>query len=99
MKKVEKERCFFYKAAFYDRSSHIDFGRRFNVIGNYIGRDQMSYQVKDNADGSILYETEEAIRGEDTTEYYKITDALREKAEQFLNSKYPDYENINSYWD
>lgn len=97
--KGRERAMFFYKAAFYDRSSHIDFNSRFNVIGNYEVTNQLSYQVKDNNNDSVLFETKKVVRGEDTREYYNQTDILREEAVQFLKSKYPNCDDINAYWD
>ncbi len=97
--KGRERAMFFYKAAFYDRSSHINFSRRFNVIGNYEVKDQLSYKVVDSEGEVVLFETNHVVRGEDTREYYKQTDLLREEAVMFLKDKYPNYEDINSYWD
>lgn len=97
--KGRERAMFFYKAAFYDRSSHIDFKRRFNVIGNYQEQASMNYRVIDADGEKVLFETEKAFRGEDSRAYYNKTDELREQAISFLNEKYPNHKDINAYWD
>lgn len=97
--KGRERAMFFYKAAFYDRSSHIDFKSRFNVVGNYQDRDSMSYQVLDADGEKVLFETDKAVRGEDSSAYYKKQDAMRDEAVNFLKDKYPNHEDINDYWD
>lgn len=96
--KGRERAMFFYKAAFYDRSSHIDFKSRFNVVGNYENRDSMNYRVIDADGEKILFETEKAVRTEDSSAYYKKQDELREEATNFLKDKYPNHEDINDYW-
>lgn len=97
--KGRERAMFFYKAAFYDRSSHIDFKSRFNVVGYFEDMDSMSYRVLDADGEKVLFETVKAVRGDDLSSYYKRTDELRDKALKFLKEKYPNHEDINAYWD
>lgn len=89
----------FYKAAFYDRSAHIDFNRRYRVVGNYIGEKEMSYKVVDGNENNVLFETDKVVKGDDIRDYYKKTDIKREQAVLYLDNNYPEHKDINKYWE
>lgn len=89
----------FYKAAFYDRDSFINFSTRYNWQGSYDNEDGISYFVKDNGTGEILFETEIMSKDVNQQNYFKKQDDLQEQCKEFLEVKFPDHENINAYWD
>lgn len=89
----------FYKAAFYDRDSFINFRTRYNWQGNYDSEDTISYFVKDNGTGEILFETEVMSQDVSQPDYFKKQEDLQEQCKEFLKENYTDHENINAYWD
>ena len=89
---------FFYKAAFYDRDAFVNFSTRYNWQGNYNDKDNVSYIVKDNATGEIVFETEKMSKDVEQPNYFKIQDELQDQCKQFLKDKFPKHEDINAYW-
>lgn len=102
----------FYKAAFYDRSAHMNSVRRFSCgyqpekgwqsenyqQGNWIGA------VNDM--GTVVYQTEpigpEPGHGATRDEYIAWSDAresLTKKCIGWLDENYPDWNNPLAYWD
>ena len=105
--KGRKRATFFYKAAFYDRDAFIRFTTRFQVSVDHIAPDDAPYEewkmsdyqgiVKD---GEVIICRTECVPA--TGDYHKddkITDKLREQLEEFMKEHYPDYRNINAYWE
>lgn len=88
----------FYKAAFYDRDSFINFSTRYIWEGNYDREDSISFFVKDNATGEIIFETEIMSKDVNQVNYFKKQDDLKDQCKEFLEVKFPEYENINAYW-
>lgn len=86
----------FYKAAFYDRSSHLNLSRRFSALMDH---DQNQAFVKDC--GKIIYRTAKLkyFRQDGDIEYYLHCDKIEEEAIDWLRKKYPDYQNDMAYWD
>lgn len=87
---------FFYKAAFYDRDAFVNFEKRYSWTDEYIkgesvdGDNVKKTVVKDNATGEFLFETEKHTwRNED--EFHKM-------AKVFIDTSFPDHENVNAYW-
>lgn len=85
----------FYKAAFYDRCSFINFTTRFNISTEYFeekdekGFPFRQYVAKDGNDviwsgGKCTFENEDKVYA---------------AAKEYLTQKYPDWQNINAYWD
>lgn len=89
----------FYKAAFYDRDSFINFSTRYNWQGNYERKHFVSYIVKDFATDQIIFETQAMSQDVSQPDYFKKQDDLQEQCKDFLKENYPDHENINAYWD
>ena len=95
-----KRASIFYKAAFYDRSSHMSLVRRFTTSRNWDAFDKMQIQyfVKDG--DAIAYATA-AVKFEEkySKEYDKIEKELSSEVRTWLQKNYPDYENAMAYWD
>ena len=86
----------FYKAAFYDRESFINFEKRYSHTQEYVDiKNRESYEkyycVKDNAKEEIIFKT-------DATKEY-LDKNLRNLCIKYLNTNCPEWENINAYWD
>lgn len=77
----------FYKAAFYDRSAHMNLVRRFMV-------DTYKYNDK----GVVLDGEEELFEFSHTGEY-ETREIARGHCEQWLNENYPDWKDKTAYWD
>ena len=90
---------FFYKAAFYDRDAFVNFTTRYNWQGNYDNKDTMSYIVKDNATGEVIFETKKISRDSNQPNYFEMKNELEEQCQQFLKDNFPEHEDINAYWD
>ena len=93
----------FYKAAFYDRSAHINPSRRFWFGHTYKG--EIFAHVSDSS--GVLWRTEsigpepEYERGSDTPYalWHEQRDKLDRLAKDWLNTNYPDWQNPLAYWD
>ncbi len=86
---------FFYKAAFYDRDAFVNFNHRYiktqefvdvKCVNNY----DKFYCVKDQATDQIIFKT-------DVTKQYSDSN-LESQCIDFLKANYPDYEDLNAYW-
>jgi hypothetical protein len=97
----------FYKAAFYDRSAHISFRRRYNwnqqPVGGY---DQEDYREKPDeaivTDGNTIIWRSEPVNLdaiEDLTERYRAQNKQRDKAKTWLGENFPEWESPFAYWD
>jgi hypothetical protein len=86
---------FFYKAAFYDRDAFINFQTRYQSTCKYLtekdekGRNKSYYVV---TDGDIELYVAGFYDGKNHEELTKM-------CEEYLNTNYPDWKNINAYWD
>lgn len=86
----------FYKAAFYDRKSFINFCTRYNCGNKYYdekieGMNVVTAIVKDNATGEILFESEKHT--------WCNSEQYVAQAKGFLKENYPYFDDINAYWD
>lgn len=93
--KGRKRAGIFYKAAFYDRSSHIRLERRFSYDPYRRSEDKPGLWecwVIDCGKPSKLI-------GECAERNYQECDSLRGKALEWLKANYPEYENVAAYWD
>lgn len=92
-----KRASIFYKAAFYDRDAFINFNSRYVCSQNFTdkrseeGNSIYTDTVVDNQTGTILFETKEHT--------YKEADEYRTEALKFITDNYPNYMDINAYWD
>ncbi len=105
--KGRKRANFFYKAAFYDRDAFIDFDTRFHVGVDHVVDASSDYEVWKNSDyqgtvkdgEEIIFSTECVSATGDYWEDDKVKDSLREQLEKYMNEHYPNYKDVNSYWD
>ena len=103
-----KRANFFYKAAFYDRDAFINFEHRYSFRispfddyesdATYEERKFKPWKLFLTDNGEKIKELEEITATTDK-EYFKIDDILREIGKAYLNENYPEWEDVNSYWD
>ena len=103
-----KRASFFYKAAFYDRDAFINFGHRysFEILpfdgyesdASYEDRKFKPWRLFLTDNGEKIKKLEEIVATTDE-EYFRIDDILRKIGMTYLNENYPEWEDINSYWD
>lgn len=106
--KGRKRARFFYKASPYDRYAWIGFLTRFSLKVDHIA-DVVSSEYEEwvNSDyqgtvsdgDDIIFKTECVPVSEDYWKDNAIKDCLRIQLEDYMNEHYPDYKNINAYWD
>lgn len=98
---------FFYKAAFYDRAAFTNFSTRFHISADHTAPADSDYEVWKASDfqgtvkdqDKVIFSTECILATGDYLEDGKIKDKLLEQLEKFMKENYPDYTDINSYWD
>ncbi len=96
----DRERAsIFYKAAFYDRDAFVNFSTRYNWSGNLEKDGYVSYIVKDNSTGKIIFETESVSKDYERADYFKEQDMLHDQCKQFLKDNFPKHQDVNAYWD
>ena len=86
-----------YKGAFYDRYGHMSLSCRYHL--DYQNTDPDNYDspinvVVTDTDGSVIFNA-----GQCKKAYSKEYDKLLEKAEEYLASNYPEWEDVTKYWD
>jgi hypothetical protein len=99
--KGRKRASMFYKAAFYDRSAHLNTNRRF-AIGMDYDRSDKGVIVKFVTDGDTkAFATKEyPYTGEKYREHYKTQDsAATDEVKAWLEEHYPNWEDASAYWD
>lgn len=105
--KNRKRATFFYKAAFYDRSAFINFETRFNIQATHISDNYNDYDEwrKSDLQGTvrdgevIICQTRCVPATCDYAEDDKIKNMLYDELEVFMLEHYPEYRDINAYWD
>lgn len=105
--KGRKRAKFFYKAAFYDRDAFINFETRFHVCVDHIADPSEDYDIWRKSDFQGKVKDGETTIFEAKTEKctgdYRvdsaIEDVLRKELVSYMEENYPDYEDINAYWD
>jgi hypothetical protein len=105
--KDRKRAKIFYKAAFYDRESFINFLTRFTVSVDHTADVSADYDVWEKSDyqgvvkdgNEVIFSTECATPTGDYSEDTKIEKRLKQHLESYMTENYPDYKNINMYWD
>ena len=93
----------FYKAAFYDRSAHMNLNRRFSYkcwpVGGYENRGEIDPQEGVVTDrGEIVWRTEPVIPTEELPRW-QTDDVLCPQCIAWLIEHYPEWENPLAYWD
>lgn len=105
-----RERCaVFYKAAFYDRSAHLDVNRRYRagmypITGYGEGYDDKAPDVGRVMDQEqVIWETATSLPRNEKPGYDPVRsakyEAMYQEAKDWLNEHYPDHENPLAYWD
>lgn len=91
----------FYKAAFYDRSAHMNLVSRFGVSQDYDRAKKEGVAVAVVKDGgNVIFSTEPMkLPDERDKNYYEIGDDAQKKAVEWLDQQYPDWKNPGAYWD
>ena len=94
----------FYKAAFYDRSAHMYLSTRYQICTDYIGKDYSTTEIYFGNPQEKLYVAGQVHRANNATreqriEAYAIEESLKQEAREWAKKNYPDYENVNAYWD
>lgn len=98
---------FFYKAAFYDRDAFINFSTRFHISVEHIAPADADYEVWRQSDfkgviedgDTIIFETKCVPSTGDYLKDDEIESGLREQLEDYMKINYPNYRDINAYWD
>jgi hypothetical protein len=104
--KGRKRAGIFYKAAFYDRSAHMQLERRYIVNNEYLNatgekHDWKSEQepakrrviVEDRSDNKALYQSESFDRRD-----YACEENLRRVAVAWMSEHFPQHEDVTAYW-
>lgn len=105
--KGRKRANFFYKAVFYDREAFINFDTRFKLSVDHVADTSEAYDIWANSDyqgtvedgNTVIYRTNRISPTGDLFHDEKIQKALMHDLEVWMNSNYPDYEDIHAYWD
>jgi hypothetical protein len=87
----------FYKAAFYDRSAHIDLVRRFSASAHcldYNANPKVYVPAICDSNDNVVWHGARVV-GAEYDEHVK----LREEAEAVLKVACPDYMDPSKYWD
>ncbi len=96
--KGRKRGAIFYKAAFYDRSAHLSLNRRFLILCDYDRLDKKHEIVMKVMDGDdVIFSTD--VVSEPAERRWEVTDAQTSIAKQWLEERFPDFENPAAYWD
>ncbi len=106
-KKGRKRASFFYKAAFYDRDAFINFETRYQIEATHVAPWDAEYDVWKKSDyrgivkdgDKIIYETAHIPATGDYDQDRKIEESLYEELEEYMKENYPDYKDIQAYWD
>jgi len=97
--KGRKRASIFYKAAFYDRSAHLDVNRRYGINIDYDRLDAEMVAVAMVADGDSAIFTTDPVGFEVDKARYDAQDKARALAVAWLNEHYPNWEDASAYWD
>ena len=105
--KGRKRADFFYKASYHDRKAFTNFDTRFHIIVDHITPMSAGYDVWKNSDYKgfakdgdiVIFETECVPSTGDYSKDDRVKDELRKQLEDYMKSNYPDYIDINAYWD
>ncbi len=93
----------FYKAAFYDRSAHMNLCRFLNFTQIYDHHDDyiegaVQFAVK-SGDGETIFKTNPIMVDDNSAEYWDAQDKGSEEVKNWLNTNYPAWDNPKAYWD
>lgn len=103
--KGRKRASIFYKAAFYDRSAHMDACTFYNVVTDYLTADDQLFDfaakgspakrrsVVRDANGSVLFETD-AVPYKD----YAASSVSQQACSEWLDRERPQWKDCLAYW-
>jgi hypothetical protein len=105
--KGKKRATFFYKAAFYDRDAFTNFQTRFQVSVDHTADPSSDYEVWCKSDyigtvkdgEEVIYKTDLVAATGDYSEDDKVKKVLWDELEDYMGKNYPDYKDINAYWE
>lgn len=107
--KGRKRIQFFYKVAFYDRDAFSNFCRRFRTSVDHTAPVDSEYAIWEKSDfigrvyddTTVIFETEQipAPESKDYVEEEKIKKQLSKIIDNYIKEHYPNYKDINAYWD
>lgn len=91
----------FYKAAFYDRSAHLNLSNRFSTSYDYKRMTKKGEVVGIVKDGEKVIHTTEVrpCSGKRDGSDYKLTDAATKDAADWLSKQFPEYGDPTANWD
>lgn len=89
---------FFYKAAFYDRDAFINFQCRYQHQSRHYGQ-EYTYCAVDTVNDKVLFESPKLNSHNIDDNYFKNQEEYSNSVYDYLNNNYPDYKDINAYWD
>lgn len=105
--KGRKRANFFYKAALYDRDAFINFDTRFHIRVEHIADPKEDYEIWSKSDfqgqikdgEAVIFETECVKCTGNYWDDDSIKDELRRELVAYMKEYYPEYKDINAYWD
>lgn len=89
---------FFYKAAFYDRDSFMNFTTRYKWDTDYSDKNFVGYHVWDSEKQEIVFNAGKLAKDYSAPDYFKKQDELQKLCDDFLKNNFPNHEDINAYW-
>ena len=94
----------FYKSSFYDRDAHMDLCRRYGIHSDYVDEDYTTSEIYfGNRNEKIFVAGQVCIpRGlsaEERKAKSEEKDRLFDMAKEFADKYYPNWEDVNAYWD
>lgn len=106
--KGRKRASFFYKAAFYDRDAFINVETRYRISVEHVADSSSDYDVWRKSDcrgyvkdcDKIIYSTKAMHSYDDYFEQEeRVEKPLYKILEDHMTEHYPDYKDVNAYWD
>ena len=93
----------FYKAAFYDRSAHMNLECRYKVSVCSVGDDYSTTEVYFGNSNEKLFVAGQVHIPKDATREERLAkyadeERLRDIARKFADENYPDWKNVHAYW-
>ena len=105
--KKRKRAEYFCKGSFYDRDAFVNFKTRYRAHVDHVADPGSAYEIWKKSDfqryvkdgENVIFTTERmavtgSYKGDD-----EVMDILQKKLDKFMEENYPDYKNINDYWD
>lgn len=99
-----KRGSMFYKASFYDRKAHMYLSPRYSIHTDYIGNGGSTREIYFGNEQEKLFvagtvHISENASEEEILAKYDEQDKLEKLARQYAEENYPDYNNVNAYWE